>query len=190
MVMPTMPGLTEPMAKSLLDLIEAQSALPKSRFGGVRISDRPFSPADVALGTAFFRGDRKLTAGGTPCISCHTMGTLSGLGGGKLGPDLTRVYERLGGRKAVGAWLAAPGTPTMQAVFRRRALQDEEILPLLAVFENAAKNSQPADLSAQTNFFFAGFAGLCGGLVLMGWAWRTRFRSVRRALVRISRGER
>lgn len=183
-VMPTVPGLTPQMAKSLLDLIEAESKLSKSRFAGVSISDRPFMPADVVIGMQLFGGERKLSQEGPPCISCHTVGTMNGLGGGRLGPDLTLVYERLGGRKAVGTWLSAPATPTMQAVFRKHPLQSEEILPLLAVFEDSSRRSQPADSSTQLNFFLAGFAGVSLSLALMGWIWRERFRSVRRTLVR------
>jgi cytochrome c2 len=188
-VMPTIPGLTQQLAKQLVDLIEEQSEHSKSGFGGTAISDRPFTAADVSLGAEIFRGKRKLRRGGPACISCHTLGTLGWLGGGRLGPDLTRAYERLGGRKAVAAWLAAPATPTMQAVFRGSALQDEEILPLLAVFENASQNSLPADSTSQVDFLFAGFAGLSGALALMGWVWRKRFRSVRRTMVGIARGD-
>lgn len=182
-VMPAIQGLTPQMAKGLLDMIEAESKLAKSRFAGVSISDRPFTAADVTLGTEIFAGTRKLSQGGPPCISCHTLGTIGGLGGGRLGPDLTRVYERLGGRKAVGAWLSAPVTPTMQAVFRQHPLQSEEILPLLSVFEDASRRSQPADTGTQVNFFIGGFAGASLGLLVMGWVWRNRMRTVRRSMV-------
>ena len=110
------------------------------------------------------------------------------MGGGRLGPDLTLVFERLGGRKGVGAWLSAPATTTMHAVFRRRPLKSEEILPLLAVFEDASRKSQPAGAGAQVNFFVAGSTGLCLGLGLMGWIWRGRIRTVRRSLIGIARG--
>jgi mono/diheme cytochrome c family protein len=182
-VMPTVPGMTPQMAKALLDLIEAESKLSKSRFAGVSISDRPFTSYDLAVGTEFFLGTRKLSQGGPACISCHTLGTINGLGGGRLGPDLTRVYERLGSRKATGTWLSAPATATMQAVFRQHPLQSEEILPLLSVFEDASRRSQPADTGTQANFFMVGFAGASLGLLLMGWIWRNRVRTVRRTLV-------
>ena len=182
-VMPTVPGMSPQMAKALIDLIEAESALPKSRFAGVSISDRPFTAADFQIGMALFTGGRKLSQGGPACVSCHTLGTIGGLGGGRLGPDLTRVYERLGGRKAAGAWLSAPGTTTMQSVFRRHPLQSEEILPLLSVFEDASKRSQPVDTSSEINFFIAGFLGTGLSLLLMGWVWQGRLRSVRRSMV-------
>jgi mono/diheme cytochrome c family protein len=189
-VMPTIPGLTPQMATWLLDLIEEESQLPKSRFAGITISDRPFTPADVTLGMELFQGTRKLTGNGPSCISCHTLGTLEGLGGGKLAPDLTMVYERLGGRKAVGAWLSAPATPTMQALFKNSQLQPEEILPLLSLFEDAARRSPYATAGSgpQFNFFLAGFVGVCVALAIMGWVWRGRFRNVRRSLVSGARG--
>ena len=187
-IMPTVPGMNPILANELIAMIERESKLPKSRFAGASISDRPFTPFDVQIGTALFTGTRQLNSGGPPCISCHSVGTISGLGGGRLGPDLTLVYERLGGRKAVGAWLSAPGTATMQAVFKKHPLGSEEILPLLAVFEDASRNSQPADSGAQVSFFAAGFAGLCASLALLGWIWRGRLRNVRKSLVRIARG--
>lgn len=183
-LMPTVPGLNPQMAKWLLDMIEEESKLAKSRFAGMSISDRPFTPADVIAGMQLFTGMRQLSKAGPPCISCHTLGTVSGLGGGRLGPDLTRVYERLGGRKSVGTWISAPATPTMQSVFRQHPLQSEEILPLLAVFEDASRRSQPADSSTQLNFFLAGLGGVSLSLALMGWIWRGRLGSVRRTMVR------
>ncbi|MBI4460621.1 MAG: c-type cytochrome [Acidobacteria bacterium] len=187
LVMPTLPGVTPELAKALLDMIEEESELPRSRFAGT-LSDRPLTPADLSAGTEFFLGTRRLSQGGAACISCHTLGNLQGMGGGRLGPDLTQVYERLGGRKALGAWLTTPGTTTMQAVFRQHPLQPEEILALVAVFEDAPKKSQSADSSSQINFFLAGMVGLCFGLAVMGWAWRGRFRTVRRALISNARG--
>jgi cytochrome c2 len=183
-IMPTIPGMTSAQARELLDFIEAESKLPKSQFAGLTISDRPFTAADVAVGKNLFWGIRPLAKGGPACASCHTLGTAVGLGGGRLGPDLTRVYERLGGRKAVGTWLSAPDTPAMQAVFRRHPLQPDEILPLLALVEDAAKNGRPADFKSQLNFFLIGFGGMGLGLVALGFMWRERFRAVRRPLVR------
>jgi len=181
--MPKMPGVTPEMAKALLDMIEAKSNLPNSGAAGVSVSEQAFTPSDILTGTEIFLGKRKLSQGGPPCVSCHTLGSIGGFGGGRLGPDLTQVYTRLGGRKSLGAWLSAPATTTMQSVFRNHSLQKEEILPLLAVFENSSRQSQPANSTSQIRFFLAAFAGAVLGLALMGWIWRGRFRTVRRALV-------
>ena len=182
-IMPKLPGVTPEMAKALLDMIEAKSKLPNSSVAGVSISEQPFTANDVLTGTEIFLGKRRLSQGGPPCVSCHTLGSIGGFGGGRLGPDLTLVYQRLGGRKSLGAWLSAPATPTMQSVFRNHSLQSAEILPLLAVFENSSRQSQPANSDSQIKFFLVGFAGAVLGLAFMGWIWRGRLRTVRRALV-------
>jgi len=183
-VMPVIPGITPERARAFLDLIEAESKLEKSQFLGLQISDRPFTPAEVAEGWTLFRGEKKLAAGGVACVSCHTVRGMPGLGGGKLGPDLSRVYERLQGRKGLAAWLASPATTTMQAVFRNKALQNEEILPLVALFEDRAKSGGEDSSAAQLNFFLMGLGGAVLMMLAFDAIWKGRFRGVRRAMVR------
>jgi mono/diheme cytochrome c family protein len=186
-VMPTINGMSRERARALLAMLDAESKLPKSQFAGMQISDRPFTTYDVAQGAAIFRGDRRLVNGGPACISCHTVKSAGALGGGRLAPDLTRVYERLQGRKNMAAWLFAPATPTMASVFRQHALKPEEILPLVAFFEDAARRGGQDDSTARLDFFLLGLGGSALGLVVMDAAWKRRFRSVRRALVEDAR---
>ena len=192
-VMPTVAGMTKARAESLLDLIEAESRLPKSQFAGAMISDRPFTPQDVAEGKAIFLGVRPLKSGGPACMSCHTLKGLGGLGGGQLGPDLSLVYERLQGRKGVGAWLLNPASPTMQPIFKSRPLQPDEIFSLLALFEDSAKQGGVDDSASALNFFLMGLGGAVFGLVSLDTIWKRRFRAVRRPIVHgetLNRGER
>jgi cytochrome c2 len=184
MVMPTIPGMTPDMANALLDYIDGGTVARKPAAVASPISDRPFTAADITLGQQLFLGEQRLANGGPACVSCHTLGTLGGLGGGRLGPDLTNVFDRLGGRKGVGNWLLNPPTPTMQAVFGNRPLKPDEILPLLAVIDDANNLSRPAGRSSTVKFFACGFAGMLIGLVLLQLAWRGRIRSVRRSIVR------
>lgn len=166
----------------------AETSSPESKEAHESASDRPFTADDVGLGTGIFTGARKLSQGGPACISCHTLGTLGGFGGGRLGPDLSGLYDRFGGRDGLGAWLSAPPTPTMQAVFEKRPLQAEEILLLSALFENESQHSRPAGAASQLRFVAASLTGLCGALALVGWIWRQRFRNVRRSLIAAARG--
>ncbi len=182
-IMPTLPGMSPARAGELLDYLEAESKQAKPQVAGPAISDQPFTPRDVALGRDLFLGIRPLANAGPACGSCHTLGSLGGLGGGKLGPDLTRVYERLGGRKAAGTWLGSPATPTMQSVFRSRPLKPEEITPLLAAIEDAAPQA-PASAGPSAGFLVLSFGGLALALVGLQVGWRGRFRAVRRPLVR------
>jgi len=182
-VMPTVAGITPEMVRALLNLVEAESKLPQSKFASAGLSDRPLTPQDLAVGRDIFLGYRRLAKDGPSCVSCHAVRTISGLGGGRLGPDLTRVYERLGGRKGAGTWLTAPATPTMQALYGKKPLEPEEILPLLALVEHAHEQGGEADATPQVNFFLLGFAGMFLGLIVLQLAWRERFRAVRRYLV-------
>jgi len=183
-VMPNVPGMSPARAEALLDLIEAESQLEKSHFAGVQLSDRPFTPADVALGRLLFLGREKLTNGGAACNSCHSVGGLGGLGGGRLGPDLTKVFEKYEDRRKLGAWLSAPATPTMQPTFRDHPLEAEEILPLVAFLQDTASNEEPDESPRALVLVLCGLAGAAGVLVLCNGIWKERFRGVRRPLVR------
>jgi mono/diheme cytochrome c family protein len=182
-VMPTVSGMSKDRAQALLAMLDAESKLPKSQFAGMQISDRPFTAYDISQGKVIFTGDRRLVNGGPACLSCHTVKGTGALGGGRLAPDLSRVYERLQGRKPIAAWLFAPATPTMASVFRQHALKPEEILPLVAFFEDSAQHGGQDDSAGRMNFFLLGLAGSALGLVVMDAAWKRRFRSVRRDLV-------
>lgn len=182
-LMTPVPGMTPERANNLLDLIEAESALEKSQFVGLQLSDRPFTEADVAQGREIFIGTHRLSNRGAPCVSCHSVNGLGLLAGKKLGPDLNEVYERLNGRKGLATWLSAPATPTMQSVFGNRPLDSEEILPLVAFLadqaEAAPESSQPATLI----FVLVGLAGTVVVLLAFDLIWRKRLRGVRAQLV-------
>lgn len=185
-LMPTIFGISKDRVESLLVLIEAESKLPKSQFAGMQMSEKPFTPQDVARGKEFFTGLRSFASGAPACISCHEVAGLDGLGGGKIGPDLTKVYERLQGRKTLAAWLMAPATPTMLPVFKRHPLSQEEIIPLVAFLEKEDKEGSGRQTAAQINFFLLALAGAAVLLVAFDALWKKRFRSVRRVLVRSS----
>ncbi len=180
-VMPAVPGLDASLAAALLAFIDAESKSGRST--PAQISDEPFTDADVQRGRQLFRGELRLASGAPSCISCHTVRGAGGLGGGQLGPDLTRVYERLNGRVGLTAWLGAPATPTMQSVFAARTLAPGEVRPLVAYFEDTARAGGQDNRSGAINFVLLGLGAAAFGLVVMDSAWRSRFRSVRRALV-------
>ena len=181
--MPAPPGMTRARAAKLLDLIAVESALEKSQFVGLQISDRPLTEVDVAAGRALFLGRARLQGGGTACISCHTLGGLGGFGGGRLGPDLTGAYARLEGRKALAAWLSAPPALVMQPVFGDKPLDGEEVLALVAFLKQAAE-SGVTEAPPRALAFVLSAIGLATVLLMsMDFLWRRRFRTVRRRLV-------
>lgn len=191
-VMPKIVGLDTEKAEFLVDLIEAESLLEESQFKGSAVSSEPFTARDVQRGMALFTGREKLKGGSAMCMSCHRISGVGGLGGGNLGPDLTRVYEEgqytAGGRATLSAWLSAPATPTMQSLLKDKSLETDEIHALVALMEDRAANSQPQPTGASmVSFSILGLLGTALILFVFDSLWKTRLRSVRRALVEDSK---
>jgi mono/diheme cytochrome c family protein len=178
MVMPQVPGIDEAMAAALLDYIAAGGAQPAAAAGA---PEAAFSPADASLGEALAVGKQRLANGGPPCASCHAFAGLEGpAGGGKLGPDLTNEFEKLGGRQGLAAWLGTPPTPTMQAIYATHPLKAQEITAITAWLQ-----SQPRDkpvTQGRSWIALLGPGGCIAGLLLMNALWSKRFRSVRATL--------
>ncbi|MBI2893610.1 MAG: c-type cytochrome [Deltaproteobacteria bacterium] len=181
-VMPRVAGVTPTVVGQLIDLMRAESALERSQFAGMASAQRPLTRADEALGRALFSGARRLEAGGPPCMSCHTVRGLGALGGGRLGPDLTGTYGKLGGQQALATWLASPPSLTMQPVFKGHPLTPDEALGLVAYLKSAGSRGGAAETSS-VNFVLLGLVGSIFSLVLFDFTWRRRFRAVRRPLV-------
>lgn len=181
--MPPVPGITQDTIAKLLNLIKVESAKEKSRFAGTQISDRPLTAADVTRGRDLFTGRASFKSGAPACMGCHTVDGLGGFGGGRLGPDLTDVYSRLEGRKALGAWLAMPPGVTMQPIYAEHGLEGDEVLAMVAYLKNAAETGRPGEDRGVLGFFLSSVGGLVLVLVVFDFVWRKRFRSVRRRLV-------
>ncbi len=182
-VMNLSPGMTRDLANSLLDLIKEESALEKSQFEGVKVSDRALLPEDIVEGRMLFSGEKALKNGGPACIGCHNVNSLGFLGGGRLGLNLTRAYARLDGRKGLSAWLVAPPSPTMNPIYSKQPIDEAEILPLVAYLKNETEEDRSEDASALINFLLVGVVGAAALLVIFDSLWRRRFRGVRGALV-------
>ncbi|MCC7495487.1 MAG: c-type cytochrome [Fimbriimonadaceae bacterium] len=186
-VMPTVAGINAARSAALVDLIEAESKLPESQFKGLSISSAPFTADEIAQGAALFKGARALKNGAPACVSCHSAGPQRGLGGGRLAPDLTKVFERMQSRAALAGWLQGPATPVMGSLLKPRPLDRAEILPLVAFFESTAQVAAPADTVPLLRFLVLGLLGTVGALLLLDSIWRRRFRAVRRPLLAAAR---
>jgi mono/diheme cytochrome c family protein len=182
-VMTRSPGITRPLAIALLDLIDEESKLEKSQFAGTQISDRPLLPEDIDEGRALFLGATKLKNGGPSCIGCHTVNSMSGLGGGRLGLNLTRAYARLEGRKGLSAWLVSPPSLMMNPIFKEYPIDEEEVLPLVAFLKDETEKDEPENSTAMINFLLYGIGGAAVLLVLFDLIWNRRFRAVRQPMV-------
>ena len=186
-VMTQVPGLDRTKAEKLVQLIVAESAKERSEFAGLQVSDRPLTEADVERGRELFMGAVDCENGAPACISCHTVSGIGGLGGGRLGPDLTDAYDRLEGRKALSAWLGAPPSLVMQPVFKGHQLEGEEVLALVAYLKSAAETEEAAAPTSTLQFVLLGFAGAAFLLLFFDFLWRKRYRATRRPMLRDSR---
>src|SRR5574337_1010901 len=97
----------------------------------------PAAPAEkgsAAVGRMYFMGAKRFSNGGPPCISCHSAG-VGELGGGILGPNLTKVYADESKNPLINSvWINNPSTPVMGPVFSNRNVTDEEVDNLRAFF--------------------------------------------------------
>jgi len=189
MVMLQAPGINAKLANNLLDLIDAESKLDSSQFAGKAVEIGPYSEADVAAGLDLFTGGAALKNNGRSCVSCHTVNSAGASLGGRLGPELTDVVNRLQGRTALAAWLSAPPTPTMKSIFQDRPLEEDEVKLLAAYFESASEDQRyNFDTFIVWMFvIFCGLGGSVGGMVIFSGIWGNRFRAVRRPLVNVSK---
>ncbi len=173
------PGITPELANQILDYIgETVSSGQTDTF-----VMPAFTIADIIEGKAIFLGRQTLTNKGAPCVSCHQVNSLPGLGGGKLGLNLTDVYYRLGEARGLMNWLNAPPTPTMNPVFSKHPFTDKEIVSLTAFFKNEGEASSVPTLASLANFILYGILGTVFLFFLIGSLWHNRFIAVRKPMV-------
>ena len=184
MEMPAFPDISAAQTEALLDYIVQQStnAPPRPELPAQVIVD----PHTIVVGRQLFAGERRLARGGAACISCHTARGLNGLGGGRLGPDLSLSYERLGKAKGMTAWLSATPTPIMAVTFKKNPLTPDEAAALTAFLAAVAAGGSAKDNGRYKLLALAAGCTLVG-FVVIGGAWRNRLRGVRERLTK--RGE-
>ena len=139
--------------------------------------EAPAAPAeqgDYKTGMALFSGEKRFTNGGPPCISCHSAG-VGELGGGVLGPNLTKVYADESKNPLLSAaWINA-GSPVMAPVFSNRNVTDEEVAHLRAFFAEQAKTEEKP--SSTGTFTIIGLGGFVGILIVFNIIWSGRYRN-------------
>lgn len=138
-------------------------------------ADAAMEAGNPSVGKQLFTGEKRFTNGGPPCISCHNAG-VGALGGGKLGPDLTKVYLDPSKNPFVNAaWINAPSIPVMGPVFSNRNVTDAEVADLRAFFEQQANTAKVT--SSTGAFTIIGIGGFIGILIVFNIIWAGRYRS-------------
>ncbi len=178
-------GLTDAEVGALVAYLQAQAAgAPKQKPAEAAPPSLP--PGDPARGKNLFTGATQFAKGGAPCLSCHTIAGIGALGGGALGPDLTRAYTKYGGGAGISSILATLPFPTMRPIFGGHPLTAAEQADLGAFLKQASGAERPG--SAVWRLLLLGAGGAAALLALALVAWPRRALAVRRLLVGRPRG--
>jgi len=116
-------GLTAAEVDALITYLASQAA------GAPATKPKPPSAlprGDPARGKNLFTGAARFENEGPPCLSCHTIAGIGRLGGGTLGPDLTRSYTKYGGDAGIAGLLETLPFPTMTPLFADKQLAAED----------------------------------------------------------------
>lgn len=156
-----------PAAQAEAPAVAAAEAAP--------VEAAPAEPGNAAIGKLLFTGEQSFASGAPPCISCHSAG-VGALGGGALGPNLTKTYADPSKNPLINAaWINNPGTPVMGPVFSNRNVSDEEAANLRAFFAEQSKGEvAPSKAGAFTIISLGGFIGI---LILFNIIWSGRYRN-------------
>ncbi len=171
-------SISESEAKDILAYLAVESGdEPKKQ-----PKHQPAAPAgDHEIGRALFVGQKSFTNGGPACISCHTTSDVSGLGGGTLGPDLTKAYDKFGGDIGLNSLLVSLPFPTMQGVFSKKPVQKDEAAHLAAYFAQIKSQAEKASMDFTISMISIG--GFIFLYLLTHILWRKRLTGVRIPMV-------
>ncbi len=146
------------------------------------VSAEAIAAGNVENGRGLFMGYAHFQHEGPPCMGCHSVGENGLLGGGAMGPDLTNVSTRRNDAEILGI-LSNTGvdiSPVMQPIYATDPLTVEEQADLLAFMKSAVGQPESDKELLVLGISIVGFFGAVG---VLGFVYRNRLRSVRRALV-------
>lgn len=137
---------------------------------------------NVENGRKLFMGYAHFQNDGPPCMGCHSVGDNGLLGGGVMGPNLTDVTDKLS-QDEIASLLSNSGSkisPVMQPIFTEDPLTESEQADLIAFMRASA--GQP-ESDREIVVFGLSLTGLAAAIALLGFIYRNRLHSIRRALV-------
>ena len=169
-------GLTDDEVLAVIAYLGADEVAPPQPTGDTA---PPIIEGDPERGEDLFLGILSLQNGGPPCLSCHAVSDSGYLGGGTLGPDLTKVHERYGDQGLNAALMTLP-FPNMQGPFSEKPLTEDEISHLVAYFIQTGEQE-----TSKPNLIFVmlGVAGIIVLIIVSHLVWRRRLSGVRKPLV-------
>ena len=129
-----------PISEADLDLLtrllkdpQAGARLDAQRQRATAVLAATLDPADAAVGEALFYGEQAFAKRGLACAACHRVGDA----GGALGPDLTRLSERMPKAALVSAFEGA-NYPIMKPAYAAHPVTPQEAVHLAAFFTERA----------------------------------------------------
>lgn len=175
--MPPVAGLTDPEIEEVASYVAALAGPADATEDDPATGPDPDDAAatneavtgDVERGEDLFLGAASFENGGAACAACHTAGSVGNLGGQSLGPDLTDIFDTLGGEIGLTGWMANPPSPTMQPLFADRPLTDAEVADVVA-FLGDTPNQDPD--TGFDRLLVAGLGGLAVLVAGMAVFWR------------------
>jgi len=181
-------AISEAQAKEILGYIATKSG--NSDPFATKTATKPWEERpngeipDPVIGKELFLGQKSLENGGPACITCHKNTEIGSLGGGTLGPDLTKVHSRYGGDIGLTSVLQSTPFVTMQGVFLKQPLSEPEAVHLNAYFASTAnREEQPVNLWFIVIGIGIGFLGFVVCYILIHLIWKERLTGVRIPLV-------
>ncbi|MBE7436607.1 MAG: cytochrome c [Anaerolineales bacterium] len=128
---------------------------------------------DATSGKAYFVGDKRFENGGPQCMSCHSVAGLGSLGGGNLGPDLT-TSGFVQSDAAFAAFMGAPSTQTMGAIWVKTPLTAQEQADLYAFLSKASVTKREPSALLQIALLSAVGAAVLIFLAQLTWGKRSK----------------
>jgi mono/diheme cytochrome c family protein len=127
---------------------------------------------NAAVGRKLFTGATRLSRGGPACLSCHSIAGAGSLGGGTVGPDLTKAYAKYGGATGLLSVLGSLPFPTMVPLYRGHALTAPEQADLAAFLVTARGNKPDGSPTWTVAALGVGVAAVALALMLVIWPRR------------------
>ena len=146
------------------------------------VSAKAITDGNVDHGRDLFMGYAHFENEGPPCMGCHSVGENGLLGGGAMGPDLTNLSSQRS-QTEILAVLSNTGrkiSPVMRPIYSDHPLTWEEQVDLLAFLESSVGQTEVDRELLVLGISIAGFFAAVG---VLGFVYRNRLRSVRRAMV-------
>lgn len=163
-------GVSDEEADKIIEYLKGFSAgAPRETPVEKQPAEQPSAPAvegDPISGKMYFTGEKRFSAGGPPCISCHSARG-AGIQGGTLAPDLSDLYGKLG-EKGLRGVLQTLQFPVMKDVYKNKKLSEEEIADMIAFFKETGSKAQKKQVKSGGMY---PISGVMLFLVAMGIIW-------------------